>query len=150
DVEVGDEEPEAHDPQRKHLAPGREPGGRLEFRRCGNRARRSACPLIDQRDGTHRRASRVAFVPFGRSDTRATTERPGRNVASSATLPSSRIRTGTRWTILVKLPVAFSGGITLNWAPVAGARLATTPDKVMPGRASAVISTDWRARMWAS
>ena len=24
------------------------------------------------------------------------------------------MRTGTRWTILVKLPVAFSGGMTLN------------------------------------
>ena len=30
------------------------------------------------------------------------------------------MRTGTRWTILVKLPVAFSGGITLKTAPVAG------------------------------
>ena len=33
------------------------------------------------------------------------------------------MRTGTRCTILVKLPVAFSGGSTLNTAPVAGARL---------------------------
>ena len=30
------------------------------------------------------------------------------------------MRTGTRCTILVKLPVAFSGGITLKTAPVAG------------------------------
>jgi len=37
------------------------------------------------------------------------------------------MRTGTRCTILVKLPVAFSGGSTLNWAPVAGAKLATCP-----------------------
>ena len=37
------------------------------------------------------------------------------------------MRTGTRCTILVKLPVAFSGGSTLNTAPVAGARLATWP-----------------------
>ena len=33
------------------------------------------------------------------------------------------MRTGTRCTILVKLPVAFSGGITLKTAPVPGARL---------------------------
>ena len=37
------------------------------------------------------------------------------------------IFTGTRWTTLVKLPVAFSGGSRLNSAPVAGARLATLP-----------------------
>ncbi len=35
------------------------------------------------------------------------------------------MRTGTRWTIFVmKLPVAFSGGRTLNCAPVAGAEIA--------------------------
>jgi hypothetical protein len=48
--------------------------------------------------------------------------RPQRALSSSSTM-----RTGTRCTILVKLPVAFSGGMTLNWAPVAGARLATQP-----------------------
>ena len=41
--------------------------------------------------------------------------------------PCSQIRTGTRCTIFVKLPVAFSAGRMLNTAPVAGARLPTWP-----------------------
>ena len=51
------------------------------------------------------------------------------------------MRTGTRCTILVKLPVAFSGGSTLNCAPVAGARLATWPWNASPGSTSASIVT---------
>ena len=47
------------------------------------------------------------------------------------------MRTGTRWTILVKLPVAFSGGITLKTAPVPGERLTTRPLNRCPGRMSA-------------
>ncbi len=42
----------------------------------------------------------------------------------------ARTRTGTRCTIFVKLPVAFSGGSTLKVAPVAGATLSTRPCKV--------------------
>ena len=58
--------------------------------------------------------------------------------ARAAAAPASRrrrrcaMRTGTRCTILVKLPVAFSGGITLKTAPVAGARLSTWPRKCGP------------------
>ena len=37
------------------------------------------------------------------------------------------IFTGTRCTILVKLPVALSGGKRLNWAPLAGAKLSMRP-----------------------
>src|SRR6516165_7163941 len=62
-------------------------------------------------------------------------ERPGRSSPSLAS--SSPMRTGTRCTILVKLPVAFSGGITLNTAPVPGARLRTWPWKTLCGRTSA-------------
>ena len=50
---------------------------------------------------------------------------------------SSTTRTGTRCTILVKLPVAFSAGMTLNTAPVPGARLATCPWNTWPGSTSA-------------
>jgi hypothetical protein len=32
----------------------------------------------------------------------------------------SAMRTGTRWTIFVKFPVAFSGGMTLKMAPAPG------------------------------
>ena len=37
------------------------------------------------------------------------------------------MRTGTRCTILVKLPVAFSGGSRVNTEPEAGATLSTVP-----------------------
>ena len=69
----------------------------------------------------------------------AVTDRPGRSRPSVAASPSSRMRTGTRCTILVKLPVAFSGRQTLNTAPVAGARLATWPWNTRPGSTSATI-----------
>src|SRR5471032_3123590 len=45
-----------------------------------------------------------------RLSTSAVTDRPGRKVPSVPSASSSTMRTGTRWTILVKLPVAFSGG----------------------------------------
>ena len=43
------------------------------------------------------------------------------------------MRTGTRCTILVKLPVAFSGGSRLNTEPEAGATLSTVPSNVAVG-----------------
>ena len=63
------------------------------------------------------------------------------------------MRTGTRCTILVKLPVAFSGGITLNTAPVAGARLTTWPWNVWPGSTSATTvagSPGFMRASWSS
>src|SRR3954452_9735314 len=63
-----------------------------------------------------------------------TSERPGRSRPSSGSWSfSSRIFTGTRWTILVKLPVAFSGGRSANSAPDPGARLSRWPLIVTPG-----------------
>ena len=53
----------------------------------------------------------------------AIVERPGLTSGRFGSVSSSAIRTATRCTILVKLPVAFSGGMTLKTAPVAGARL---------------------------
>ena len=55
------------------------------------------------------------------------TDRPGRNSRASGPSRGKAIRTGTRCTILVKLPVALSGGSRLNWAPLAGAKLSTVP-----------------------
>src|SRR5580698_6859460 len=43
----------------------------------------------------------------------------------------TRILTVSRWTILVKFPVAFSGGTAANVAPEAGAMLSTTPSRSM-------------------
>ncbi len=49
-----------------------------------------------------------------RVSTSAVTDRPGRRWPSTPSAGSRWMRTGTRCTILVKLPVAFSGGSTLN------------------------------------
>ena len=43
--------------------------------------------------------------------------------------------------ILVKLPVALSGGSSVNTEPDAGEKLATTPSNFSPGNASTVIET---------
>ena len=40
--------------------------------------------------------------------------------------------------------------MTLNWAPVAGARLATRPAKVSPGSTSATTVAGWPGRIAAS
>ena len=66
----------------------------------------------------------------GRGSIETTTDMPGRSTCFAVDAGSSAIRTGTRCTILVKLPVAFSGGSTLNCAPVAGAACAYTPSAV--------------------
>ncbi len=58
-------------------------------------------------------------------------------------LGSSTIFTGTRCTILVKLPVAFSGGSSANCAPVPGARLSTVPLIGMAGKESMATATGW-------
>ncbi len=106
----GDQEAHAHGPEGERLPPRRQ-RGRIAREQCSDRP----C------GGAHRGDA------SGSSSTSAVTGRPGRNAPNLAASPSSRMRTGTRWTILVKLPVAFSGGMTLNWAPVAGATPATWP-----------------------
>ena len=77
-----------------------------------------------------------------RVSTVVVTDRPGRSCLNTG-LPSScsSILTGTRWTIFVKLPVAFSGGSKANCAPLPGAKLATVPCRWTSGKASTVIST---------
>ncbi len=57
--------------------------------------------------------------------TRATTESPGPIVRSVGSESSKTIFTGTRWTTLTKLPVAFSGGNKLNCAPLPAWMLST-------------------------
>ncbi len=89
--------------------------------------------------GAAMRPTVVALISHHAGRPPAVTDKPGRSRPSSDASPSSRIRTGTRCTILVKLPVAFSGGSTLNCAPVAGARLATWPWNVTSGSTSAWI-----------
>src|SRR5271170_8231759 len=71
----------------------------------------------------------------------ATTDIPGRSAPRSATSAGTWMRTGRRWMILVKLPVALSGGSSVNTEPDAGEKLDTTPSNFSPGSASTVIAT---------
>ena len=52
---------------------------------------------------------------------------PGRSRRWSVTAAGRRMRTASRCTILVKLPVALSGGSSENTEPEAGDTLATVP-----------------------
>ena len=83
-------------------------------------------------------AKRAASAPPPNSvpvrvSTATTTDMPGRIRSSAATLAGTRMRTGTRCTTLVKLPVALSGGSRLKTEPDAGATLATVPLMSWPG-----------------
>ncbi len=85
---------------------------------------------------TSRRTDAAVIAPISareRVSTLASSKGPAgtRRAASSS---SSAMRTGTRWTILVKLPVAFSGGITLNIAPVAGRKAEDVAVEDMAGQ----------------
>ena len=95
DVQQRDEEADAHAGEGEDLVARRELAGRGGRR--GQLAVRSG-----------------VLTACRRWSTAAVTDRPGRSCPSAASSPSSRMRTGTRCTILVKLPVAFSGGSTLN------------------------------------
>ena len=68
----------------------------------------------------------LAAAP-GLVSTLTTTDMPGRSSPCSATAAGTSMRTGRRWTILVKLPVALSGGSNEKTEPDAGATLTTLP-----------------------
>ena len=70
-------------------------------------------------------------------------ERPGRRRSSPGWPGSRLIRTGMRWTILVKLPVPGSNGSSENCEPEPGAKLSTSPFSGRPGRASTSIVAGW-------
>ncbi len=57
------------------------------------------------------------------------------------------MRTGTRCTTLVKLPVAFSGGSRANCAPVPGEKLSIRPPNSCSPSASTVKVTGWPSIM---
>ena len=52
---------------------------------------------------------------------------PARNRFCLATSFGTRMRTGSRCTIFVKLPVALSGGSSVNTEPAPAEMLSTTP-----------------------
>ena len=60
------------------------------------------------------------------------------------------MRTATRWTTLVKLPVALSGGSSENCDPEAGEIDDTTPSTTLPPSASIATSTFCPGLMSAS
>src|SRR5262245_6195656 len=95
-------------------------------------------------------ATVVAVAVRGLVSTLTTTDMPGRSRRCVVTSAGTSMRTGSRCTILVKLPVALSGGSSENTAPEAGDRLATLPSMTCSGRASTLIDTVWPGRRRAS
>jgi hypothetical protein len=80
-------------------------------------------------------------------------DRPGTSTLRDSSPALMRMRTGTRCTILVKLPVAFCGGISEKLAPVPGVIESTTPWKSTSGSASTCMVTGWPGRIrpiWVS
>ena len=75
----------------------------------------------------------------GRGSIETTTDMPGRSTCFAVDSRSSMMRTGTRCTILVKLPVALSGGSSVKTEPVPPAMPLTVPWKTWPGSASTVM-----------
>ena len=63
------------------------------------------------------------------SRTRTVADIPGRRLPSPAGLSNKAIRTGTRCTMRVKLPVALSGANSANCAPLAGEKLSRSATK---------------------
>src|SRR5579885_3209437 len=63
---------------------------------------------------------------------------------------SKRIFTGTRWTILVKLPVALSDGKRAKVEPEPGDRLSTVPANLWCGKESTFNSAGCPGRMCSS
>ena len=72
-------------------------------------------------------ADRIGLAPGVGAlvSTVAVTDMPGRSSPRSGSFGSIAIFTGMRCTILVKLPVALSGGSSANSWPLAGAMLST-------------------------
>ncbi len=121
-------------------------GDMVVHRRPRRRTWRASCQpaVCGRRRLSARRDCRArrARSPWCRSSARPTCRgAAGRRGSWS----SSTIFTGTRCTILVKLPVALSGGSSANSRPLAGDRLSTWPFSVTPGKLSTASSTGWPA-----
>src|SRR6185437_285607 len=104
-------EPEraSFEPRTPGVRPSR-PGFAGRFRMTAVSAWHYQCPL---------RASFAGAGPL-RVSTLTTTDIPGRSTRCIATDGGTCTRTGRRCTILVKLPVALSGGSSENTEPEAG------------------------------
>ena len=138
---------ESDEPARIDAIRGSAGGTRVAARRCGAAADGLMAPchavvvVISAMESLVRGVSRrVATAPrairrAGLVLTLTTTDMPGRSSSCVAQRrPAPRMRTGRRCTILVKLPVALSGGSSENTEPEAGATLATRALDVVAGQ----------------
>src|SRR6202008_2242481 len=92
---------------------------------------------VQRLDRVHGHSLRLEVgAAYWASATFAVTDRPGRNWSRPGWPAAKRMRTGTRCTILVKLPVPGSKGSSAKREPEPGARLSTVPVKACPGSAS--------------
>src|SRR6185437_3463162 len=127
-----DHDDEGHDVAGRHRRQRRPVGERCRARAVHQRARA---------------ASAAASDAGARVSTSTSAERPGRSSPRSFSSGASAMRTGTRCTILVKLPVAFAGGSRLKSEPLAGAKLSMKPWRLRSGKASTVMRTFSPGRM---
>ena len=78
-------------------------------------------------------------------------DRPTRSGCAASSFGSSAMRTGTRCTTLIQLPVAFCGGSSENAPPEPAAMLATTPwYSTWPPYRSVDTVAGWPTWMWRS
>src|SRR5271154_4941822 len=119
----------------------------------------NACRGERGRDGGHGlgAASLVAVPPLCTGPAPvsivASTDMPGLTSAPSEGLLSNTIFTGTRWTTLVKFPVALSGGSSAKVLPVPVDQLSTWPVSLRSGKASTATLAGWPIRtsvIWVS
>ncbi len=99
-------------------------------------------------DAGGRAARRPACAPSVLlTSTFASIDRPTRSGCAASSLASSAMRTGTRCTTLIQLPVAFCAGSSAKAAPVPAPRPATRPwySTLLP-YTSACSSTGWPMR----
>ena len=114
-----------------------------QFHAVGSAGRRGRCAdrvaVAVAMTALPKRASVRCATGAVRLSTSTTTDRPARSLPRFSTSAGTSMRTGTRCTTLVKLPVAFSGGSSENTAPEAGAS-----DDTVPSNSSSVDGVDRR------
>jgi hypothetical protein len=87
-------------------------------------------------------------LPEGETETAVSTDMPGRASKAFTSRALKRKRTVKRRTILVKLPVALSGGISANAVPEAGEIDSTYPHSGVCGCASTLIRAGSPGFIW--
>jgi hypothetical protein len=99
------------------------PGGAHDDPQAGHSGELLSIPSRDEGPIVRGRPGPRPAGPYSVRFTEAVTERPGRSRSTPVWSGSRRIRTGTRCTILVKLPVPGSNGSSEKVEPEPGAKL---------------------------